>query len=341
MEDQTNLPKDMEREYDHNEVLEKSSDDKIEEKVEESNKIKQQAEPNKKFRHEIIHKSKKPNFWLYVSVILGILLIISLAWGRLNFGSPKATEKAVDYINNYVLDNGNKASIVETKEVSGLYKIKLNINGKDYDSYITKDGSLLFTAGIDITKEPSLTDLDTKQPSGEDNVISVSVDDDPSIGPKDAPITIIEFSDFQCPFCARAAPTVKQILKEYDGKVRFVYRDFPLSFHQNAQKSAEAAECADEQGKFWEYHDKLFENQNALEISNLKQYAKDLGLDSSKFDSCLDSGKYTKEVEKDTEDGQKYGVTGTPAFFINGKLVSGAQPFKNFATIIDSELKGK
>lgn len=167
----------------------------------------------------------------------------------------------------------------------------------------------------------------------------VSADDDPQKGPANAKVTIIEFSDFQCPFCARAQPTLEQIFQTYGSKVRLVYRDFPLSFHQNAQKAAEAAECADEQGKFWEYHDILFANQNALDTESLKKYAAELKLDSQKFNSCLDSGKYGQEVKKDFSDGQSAGVQGTPAFFINGRLVSGAQPFENFKAIIDEELK--
>lgn len=169
----------------------------------------------------------------------------------------------------------------------------------------------------------------------------VSLDDDPSKGSDNAPVTIIEFSDYQCPYCARFwRDTLPQIEEEYieTGKVKFVYRDFPLGFHQYAQKAAEAAECADEQGNYWDYHDKLFENQNALDTASLKQYAKDLGLDTAKFNDCLDSGKYASEVQKDFEDGQAAGVTGTPAFFINGQSVVGAQPFSAFKQVIDAEL---
>lgn len=168
--------------------------------------------------------------------------------------------------------------------------------------------------------------------------IEVSVDDDPSIGPSDASITIVEFSDFRCPFCARAKPTIAQILETYGDKIRFVYRDFPI-LGPESQKVAEASECADEQGKFWEYHDMLFANQQTLEDANLKQYAKDLGLDTTRFNDCLDSGKMTSEVESDIRDGRNYGVQGTPAFFINGILVSGAQPFSVFQQIIEEELK--
>jgi len=171
--------------------------------------------------------------------------------------------------------------------------------------------------------------------------VNVNDDGDPSIGSKDATVTIVEFSDFQCPFCERFySQTFLQIKSEYidTGKVRFVYRDFPLNFHAQAEKTAEAAECANEQGKFWEYHDKIFQNQQSLSIENLKLWAKQIGLDTTKFDSCLDTGKYQSEVQKDQKDGISLGVSGTPAFFINGKALIGAQPFAAFKQLIDAEL---
>jgi protein-disulfide isomerase len=120
-------------------------------------------------------------------------------------------------------------------------------------------------------------------------------------------------------------------METYGDKIRFVYRDFPLtSLHQYAEKAAEASECADDQGKFWEYHDLLFANQSALDVDSLKSYAAQLGLDTAKFNDCLDSGKQTAEVQKDAQDAQSYGATGTPAFFINGLLVSGALPFDDY-----------
>ncbi len=165
------------------------------------------------------------------------------------------------------------------------------------------------------------------------------VDDDPALGPEDAPVTIIEFSDYQCPFCSRAEPTIKQILEEYGDKVRFVYRDFPLDqLHPFARKASEASHCAEEQGKFWEYHDALYENQAGINAAGLEQFAKDIGLDMDAFKTCLDSGKYANEVQKDLDDGQEYGVSGTPAFFVNGFSISGAQPFAVFKDIIDKEL---
>jgi len=117
-----------------------------------------------------------------------------------------------------------------------------------------------------------------------------------------------------------------------------VWRDFPLNFHKDAQKAAEAAQCASDQGKFWEYHDKLFENQRALQVDNLKKVAADMGLDAGKFDGCLDSGKYAADVKQDLEDGKAAGVTGTPAFLVNGRFLSGAQPYEAFEKLIEEEL---
>ncbi len=173
----------------------------------------------------------------------------------------------------------------------------------------------------------------------------VSADDDPILGDPNAPVTMIEFSDFQCPFCARFwGQTLTQIKEKYikTGKVKFVYRDFPISsIHSEAEKAAEAAECADEQGKFWEYHDLIFARQDSMSIANYKRWAAELKLDTASFNSCLDSGKYTEEVAKDFSDGQAAGVSGTPTFFINGRSVVGALPFEQFKTVLDKVLAGE
>jgi protein-disulfide isomerase len=166
----------------------------------------------------------------------------------------------------------------------------------------------------------------------------VPMDDDPMRGPKDAPVQIVMFSDYECPFCSRVEETMAQVRSKYGEQVVVVFRDFPLSFHKNAQKAAEAAGCAGEQGKFWEYHDKLFANQRALAPANLDQYATELGLDTTKFKACLDSGQRAPEVAADMKSGQALGVTGTPAAFVNGRFVNGAQPLDAFAKIIDDEL---
>jgi len=181
--------------------------------------------------------------------------------------------------------------------------------------------------------------------------ISVSVDDDPVIGDPNAPITIIEFSDFECPFCGRFfSQTLPQVKSEYidTGKAKLVYRDFPLSqIHPSAQIAGEAAECADDQGKFWEFHDLVFENQQQWISGDaegtFKNFAQQLSLDTSEFNSCLDSGKHKSEVQKDLQDGISAGVSGTPTFFVGNdkdgyqKLV-GAQPFSAFQAAIEAAL---
>jgi protein-disulfide isomerase len=184
--------------------------------------------------------------------------------------------------------------------------------------------------------------------------VRISADDDPIRGDPNAPITIIEFSDFQCPFCARFhVQTLPSLLEEYieSGKVKLVYRDFPIqSIHPNALPAAVAAECANEQGKYWEYHDTLFEKQNswARQDSNsaiitFTQYAQDIELEMEQFNSCLGTGKYLQEVQNDLSDGRDYDITGTPGFFIGNDEIgfvklNGAQPFESFKRIIDAQL---
>ena len=188
---------------------------------------------------------------------------------------------------------------------------------------------------------PGNTNVPPAQLPGTIQPVQVSVDDDAVEGSKDAPVTIVEFSDFQCPFCGRFyQETLPQLRENYvkTGKVKIVYRDFPLPFHENAQKAAEASECAHEQGKFWQMHDMMFSHQDAITVANLKQYAKSLGLDTTKFNQCLDSGKYASEVQKDETDGSAYGVGGTPTFFINGQQLVGAQPYQAFQQAIDAAL---
>ena len=193
--------------------------------------------------------------------------------------------------------------------------------------------------------------LPTKQPA---SPVKISADNDPVIGKSDAPITIIEFSDFQCPFCARFhTQTLPLLLEEYieQGKVKLVFRDFPIqSIHPNALPASVAAECANEQGKFREMHDMLFEKQNEwnkLEttdaLSLFSQYASNMQLEQNSFDSCLTSGKHIEEIKNDLNDGREYGISGTPGFFVGNDQVGyvelkGAQPFDSFKKVIDAQL---
>lgn len=169
--------------------------------------------------------------------------------------------------------------------------------------------------------------------------IKVKAEDARSRGPQNAPVTIVEFADFQCPFCSRTTETIKQLEKKYPGQIRLVFRDFPLSFHENAAKAAEAGSCAQEQGKFWQMHDKLFANQANLKPFDLKSYASGIGLDVSQFNQCLDSGKYAKKWQSDRDEGESYGINGTPTFFVNGRMLAGAAPFETFVQIIDEEVE--
>ncbi|HSD66758.1 MAG TPA: thioredoxin domain-containing protein [Vicinamibacteria bacterium] len=169
--------------------------------------------------------------------------------------------------------------------------------------------------------------------------VPVEVGDAPVRGNPKAPVTVVEFSDFQCPYCVRARPTVNRVRETYGDKVRWAFRHFPLDFHAQAEKAGEGAACAGEQGKFWEMHDLLWVNTAKLQVADLKAHAATLGLDASKFGQCLDSGRYAGLVEADVQAGQGYGVSGTPAFFVNGRPLVGAQPFDAFAQVIDDELQ--
>jgi len=192
---------------------------------------------------------------------------------------------------------------------------------------------------------------DTIPPPPPSNAEPADADDDPVMGQADAPITIIEFTDYQCPFCGRHfEQTYGKIKTEYvdTGKVKYVLRDYPLSFHPHAQKASEATECADDQGKFWEMHDKLFQaqatwSQAADAIPSFKQFAQELGLDTRDFDSCLDGGTHADEVQADFAAGSAAGIDGTPGFWILGpddqkQQISGAYPFDSFKTAFDGML---
>lgn len=161
---------------------------------------------------------------------------------------------------------------------------------------------------------------------------------DPVKGPANAPITIVEYSDFQCPYCARVNPTLDEVRKTYGDKVRIVFKDFPLPNHPEAPKAAEAAHCAGEQGKYWELHDRMFANQQALQVPMLKQHANALGLNMDAFNQCLDSGKHAGRVAENMKSGEALGVGSTPTLYVNGRPVVGAQPFEFFKTVIDEEL---
>jgi protein-disulfide isomerase len=189
-------------------------------------------------------------------------------------------------------------------------------------------GGLREKAGVEILLQPMKLEV----PTGPN---------DPRRGSADAPVQIVAFSDFQCPYCSRVLDTLKQVETTYGEKVAVSFKNFPLPMHPDAPKAAEAGQCAADQGKFWEMHDKMFQNQQALKEEQLKGYATELGLDATAFGACLDSGKYKDEVVADHEAGEAVGVSGTPAFFVNGRFLNGALPFDQFKEAIDGELKAK
>ncbi|MEE8403600.1 MAG: thioredoxin domain-containing protein [Candidatus Hydrothermarchaeaceae archaeon] len=256
--------------------------------------------------------------------------------------------QTIEYISEtFLKSQGLEAELDSIEPLAGeIYIVNFTfgrgMTQNQAQAYVTSEGKLILGQIHDITKPP-----ETQAPA-EPTRIDVSIDGDSCMGPEDAPVTIIEFSDYQCPYCQKFwSQTLPQIKAEYidTGKVKFVYRDFPLSGHANAQKAAEATECADDQEKFWAMHDIIFAGQTVWSsgdaVSIFKGYASELELDEADFASCLDSGKYMEEVQKDLQDGVKAGVRATPAIFVNGILVSGgARPFSVFKQIIDSELAG-
>jgi protein-disulfide isomerase len=169
--------------------------------------------------------------------------------------------------------------------------------------------------------------------------VEVATEGEPSLGPTNAPVTIVEFSDFQCPYCRQAQGTLKQLMTAYEGKIKLVFRDFPLrNIHPQAQKAAEAAQCAAEQQKFWPYHDKLFAS-TSLQMDDLKKFAQELALNMEQFTSCLDSSKSAAGIDADMQAGQQAGVNATPTFFVNGYPLSGAASYERFKELVDTALE--
>ena len=210
-------------------------------------------------------------------------------------------------------------------------KLKSGVSRANLYAELTK-------AGLDKAAPPPPPPAAAGEPDA-NTVYKADLGSHPVRGAKDAPVTIVMWSDFQCPFCSRVEPTLSKIEEDYKGKVRVAWRDLPLPFHQNAMPAAKAARAAGEQGKFWEMHDKLFANQANLDRPNLDKYAEELKLNMTKFKAVMDSDKYKKEIEADSEAGAKIGARGTPAFFINGRYLSGAQPIDKFVALIDEEMK--
>ena len=249
---------------------------------------------------------------------------------------------------------GTPAFFINGKFLSGAqpfesFKAKIDEELKTAEGLVAKGTpkakvyeALLKEAKSDVPAAPAApAGGEDKGPEADTKVYAVAAGESASKGPKGAPLQVIIFSDFQCPFCSRVEPTLNQMEKEYAGKVRFVWKNYPLPFHNNAEPAAEAAMAAHAQGKFWQMHDKLFQNQTALDKANLEKYAQDVGLNMAKYKADTEASKFKSTIEAETKEGQAVGVNGTPAVFINGRKISGAYPFETFKKIADEELAKK
>ena len=225
------------------------------------------------------------------------------------------------------LYEANKARFASQSEAEAMKQIEPAVRQqKRRDRQMAFVHELRAAAGVKVLLEPLRVELHV--PAGA-----------PARGSEKAPVTIVEFSDFQCPYCVRAQPTLKRVRETYAEKVRFVFVDFPLDIHPQAKKAHEAAACAHEQGKFWPMYDRLFTSEGKFQVADLKVYAGETGQDAAAFATCLDSGRHADASARGVEEGARNGVSGTPAFFINGRMVVGAQPFEAFAQVIDDELE--
>ena len=256
--------------------------------------------------------------------------------------AAEATARGVDSEVLVEQEIGSKVVAPTTTEIAAWYQANPSrVGAATLDQLQGAIAELLTEERADAAREKFVEGLRAKSRvtlSLEPPRLLVTDGGRPARGPATAPVTIVEFSDFQCPYCQTASPTVSKVLETYGDRIRFVYRHYPLPNHPAARPAAEASLCAAEQDQFWPYHDRLFANPTQLTNQNLKEHAAALKLDTTKFNECFDSGKHAKEVDVDLAAGNALGVSGTPAFFINGRALSGAQPFEAFKQLIDEEL---
>jgi protein-disulfide isomerase len=250
---------------------------------------------------------------------------------------------------NKIGANGTPAFFINGKSLVGAlpyeaFKAKVDDAIKDADAHAHGGNYAKYYDDLMKSAKTEVAQAAAGGPAPDTKIYKVDAGNAPSVGPRSAPVQIVEFSDFQCPFCSRVVPTVKQIEEKYNGKVRISFRNYPLPFHNNAAGAAEAGAAAAAQGKFWQMHDKMFANQQALDRASLEKYAQEIGLDVGKFKSDLDSHKYKAQVDADVAYANQNsggGGFGTPTFFINGHKIPGAVPYEQFAQVIDAELAKK
>ncbi|MCF6194583.1 MAG: DsbA family protein [Kangiellaceae bacterium] len=251
--------------------------------------------------------------------------------------------KADDFIKKYVTKNpsASEADVDRLIKTNKGPKEKINeaFRKQAKDFIIAQKSRQALDQWFSVQSKEHGVVINLKKPSRPK--FEIPIGDSPVLGDANAPITLIEYSDFQCPFCARAEATVKQLIKDYPGKIKLVYKNFPLSNHDDAFIAAEAGFCAQEQSeaKFWQLHDIMFDDRKGLNLEGLVSKAKSIGLDLAKFESCVKNSKYALNVNKDIAEGSRFGVNSTPAFFVNGIMLLGAQPYEAFKKIIDEELR--
>ena len=291
------------------------------------------------------------NPWMISTIVLVLILaffVVFWGGGKGVSGNVVSEQVAADNLVSFIKSQsqGQQAdfNVISSVKEGELYKVTVGYQGQELPVYVSLDGQYLIANPIPLVAGQGVN-AGTDSGVNNNGPISVNIEGSPVKGKENAPVTIVEFSDYECPFCSKFfTETYSLIKKNYidKGKVKLVFKDFPLSnIHKNAQKAAEAARCVREQKSddgYFRMHDKLFTNQENLSIENYKKWARSLGVNGEKFDTCLDEGRFASAVESDFIYGQQLGVGGTPAFFINGKLVSGAQPYSVFEQIIEEEL---
>jgi protein-disulfide isomerase len=328
--------------------------------VEVKSEVKKESMPGTTFSNQGSKLSGfRDNPWMLSTIVLAAVLILGVGFlglgpgsgGSGGVGEDVAAGKLVSFIESQSQTGEGDVSVLSSERDGELYRVTVDFQGQEIPVFVSLDGQYLIADIIPL--DPSLLpDVDqlnaggaAGHTGGATGEVEVLVGGSPMKGNANAPVTIVEFSDYQCPFCKNFfSETLSLLEKNYidTGKVNLVYKDFPLSIHPQAQKSAEAARCVgDQKGDegYFEMHDLLFIGQGSLSSDNYKTWARSIsGIDGDEFDSCLDSGKFASDVLSDFSYGQSLGVTGTPAFFVNGKLVSGAQPYSAFEQLIEAEL---
>jgi len=285
------------------------------------------------------------NPWIASTFVLALALVFVLIFGGFGksfTGNVVSENIAGNNLIGFINSQGNgEASLLGVKKSEGFYEVNVLFQGQEIPVFVTLDGRYLI---------PDKIPLGSNFVSGGGSKginagpVDVNIEGAYYIGNKDAKVTVVEFTDYECPFCGRHySESYLQLKRDYidTGKILYVVRDFPLGFHSNAQKAAEAARCVGEQKGnegYFKMHDKLFENQQSLSIENYQRWAREIGVDGAKFDSCLSSGKYFDAVQSDEKYGQTLGVSGTPSSFINGVQIEGAVPYSSFKQAIEAEL---